>query len=98
MKNGITPEDLTTSYREGFDEGFAAASPEITKTAYAAIILALRQEFGFGRERCRRALIAVNNHIINTLDSIDAIDKVYKEVGLVLKLNDPLEPVQDDDR
>lgn len=95
MKNGITTEDLQKSFKEGFDEGFSAASPEITKTAYAAVVLALRQEFGFGRERCKRALIAMNNHILNTLDSIEAIDKVYDEIGLILKMDNPLEPVQE---
>ena len=94
MKNGITPEDLEKSYREGFDEGFSQASPEITKTAYAAVVLALREE-GFGQTRCKRVLTRTNDLILHTLDSIEAIDKVYEEIGLVLRLNDPLEPVQE---
>lgn len=97
MKNGISTEDLTKSYLEGFDKGFEAASPEITRTAYAAMALALRDEFKFGRDRIVRVLTAVNNHILNTLDSQDAIDKVYHELKLSLHLNDPLQPIQEEE-
>ena len=93
-RNGITPENLEKSFKEGFEAGFNAASPEITKTAYAAVVLALREE-GFGQTRCKRVLTRMNDLILHTLYSIEAIDKVYEEIGLVLHLEDPLEPVQE---
>lgn len=96
MKNGLTPEDIDKAYREGFDEGFAAASPECTRTMFAAVALALHEEYGFGASRCMKVLQAVNNHIINTFDSTDAIDKVFQDLGLEIRLNDPLEPVREE--
>lgn len=98
IKNGLTPEDLEKSYREGFDAGFMAASPEITKTAYAAMALALRDDFKFGRTRIIRVLSSVNDNIMLHLDSTDAIDKVYRDIGISLNLKDPLEPVKEAER
>ena len=54
MKNGITPEDLSRSFKDGYDEGFRDAAPAITKTVYAAVILAARKQLGFGRKHCQR--------------------------------------------
>ena len=93
MKNGLTPEDIDRSFKEGFDAGFAAASPECTRTMFAAAALALREIYGFGADRCIKVLTAMNNHIINTLDSQDAIDRVFRDLKLEIQLNNPLEPV-----
>ena len=75
-------------------KGFELASPEITKTTYAAILLALKDE-GCDREMCKRVLYKVNELTLHHLDSVDAIDQVFREMKLVLKLKDPLEPIQE---
>ena len=96
IRNGITPEDLDKAYHEGFDEGLAAASPELTKTAYAAVALALKDE-GYEKDGIIRVLSRMNDLILHTLDSIEAIDKVYRDLKLSLHLEDPLEPIKEMD-
>jgi hypothetical protein len=96
IKNGITPEDLSKAYQDGYAEGFREAAPNITKTIYAAVILALRDEKRpWGRLRCHRVLDNVDKHVIDTLNSQEAIDKVWKEIGLFLDFRDALEPIKE---
>lgn len=93
IKNGITPEDLTNSYKEGFNEGFHTAAPAITKTLYAAVILAARAQFRFGRKRCMRLIRAVDQEVLNTLTSEEAIDKVFQQIGVQINFGDPIDPI-----
>lgn len=95
MKNGITPEDLSRSFKDGYDEGFRDAAPAITKTVYAAVILAARKQLGFGRKRCQRLITAVDGEVLNTLSSEEAIDEVYRQIGLHLDFGDPLDPISE---
>ena len=95
LKNGITPKDLEDAYREGFEEAWAQSTPGVLKTCYAAIVLALRAELGYGRKRCQRILGAVDDIICNTLTSQEAIDKVYEEIGLILNFQEPFDRVKE---
>ena len=95
IKNGITPEDLDKSYRDGFDEGFASASPSVTKMIYAAVILAAHRVYGFGHIRSRRLIQAVDEEVTNSLSSVDIINEVWEKVGLRLDWYDPVEPIQE---
>lgn len=95
MRNGITPEDLEKEYQKGKRDGFNSASPEITKTLFAAVALAARSEFGFGWQRVKRLLEKANDNVLNTLDSVDAIDQVFDELGLTIDFKDPLEPIKE---
>ena len=48
--NGITEKDLEESYEKGLRDGIHEAGLNITKCCYAAVCLALHDEFGFGAE------------------------------------------------
>lgn len=47
IQNGISPKDLEQSYEEGRQEGFKQAGVSIIRTCYAAICIALHDEFDF---------------------------------------------------
>lgn len=95
VRNGITAKDLEDNYVKGFDEGFKIASGPVIKTCYAAICLALKELHGFGKKRCYDVLQAVDDKILNSLTSMEIIDEVWKEIGLQIDFNDPLEPIKE---
>ena len=97
VKNGITPDDMASEYKKGWDAGFAQATEPVVKTIYAAVCLALNDLHGFGRERCIRVLKRVDWHLFNSLSSMEAIDAVYDRMHLRLDFSDPFERVTEDD-
>lgn len=97
VKNGITPDDMVSEYKKGWDAGFAQATEPVVKTIYAAVCLALNDLHGFGRERCIRVLKRVDWHLFNSLSSMEAIDAVYDRMHLRLDFSDPFERVTEDD-
>lgn len=94
IRNGITPEDLEKEYRNGYDAGFKDAAPCVVKTAYAAICLALQELHGFGQEQCADVLARVDNHILHSLTSIDAIEEVFDKIGLQINFDEPFERIE----
>lgn len=91
MKNGITPEDLKRSYENGYRHGFAEASPATFKTIYAAVCLTLNEMHGFGMKRCRDVLNAVDACVVDQLTSAEAIEAVYKKIGLEIDFGETLD-------
>ena len=94
-QNGITPNDLRAEYDKGFNEGFKRASEPIIKGCYAAICLALHDLYGFGAERCKRVLRAVDGHLIYTLTGEELIEQVLNDMDLEIRMDDPIERVAD---
>lgn len=95
-QNGITLEDLKDNYGKGYRDGFNEAAAPVLRTCYAAMCLALNELYGFGHKRCADALKCVDKHVTETLASQEAIDEVFKRVGLKIEFNDPFERVQEE--
>lgn len=90
-KNGITPKDLEKEYYKGFDVGRDSA----IRTCYAAVCLAARDLLGFGSKRAYKLLLAMDNHVCETLSSMEAIDKVFDEMGITIRFHgDPFTHVE----
>lgn len=94
IRNGITIEDLDKEYHNGWDAGFAEAAPCVVKTAYAAICLALQESRGFGQEECADVLQRVDDHILHSLTSAEAIEEVWNRIGLRINFNEPFERIE----
>lgn len=94
IQNGITPEDLRQEYRKGQEDGFRQAGQVITKCCYAGIVLALHEEFGFGEDRCFRAIKKVDEKVIYALNHSELVDEVLEKTGLRLELDEPFERVK----
>lgn len=88
-KQGISPKDLQEAYNKGYDEGVKLASDYCLKDAYAGFLLAAHEVFGFGRDRCRRLLYAADERVCNSLASNEAIEEVFKTVGVSINFFDP---------
>ena len=91
--HGITAQDLEDAREAGRQEGFKQAGLPIIKCCYAGIILALHDEFGFGENRCYRAIKAVDEQIIWALNHSELCDEVLEKTGLQLDLDEPFERV-----
>lgn len=94
-KNGITPDDLQKEYQKGYEAGFHDSGKPIMRTCYAAACLALNDLHRFSRKRCANVLKRLDWHVTNTLSSQEAIDEVYKRMGLHIDFDDPFERVQE---
>ena len=94
-KNGITADDLQKSYTDGYREGQKDGVNYSLKTCYAAFILAMRKELGFGRERCKKLIRCADEIVCNALTSEETIEQVWNEIGLHLEFEEPFERVQE---
>lgn len=89
-KQGISPKDLQEAYEKGRDEGIKMASSYCLKDAYAAFLMAAHEEFGFvRRKRCKRLLYAADQRVVNSLASDEAIEEVFRTVGVSINFYDP---------
>lgn len=97
VKNGITPEDLEKTFHDGFRQGHHIACERMLEACYAAFALALRREqcTHFGPKRVIRMLRAVDEIILNTLDSEEVINAVFDELGVKLTFNSPFDRIEE---
>ena len=84
-RNGITAEDLKREYERGRSEAINAESDFAVKMIYCGFALALKREFGFGRERIIRAIKAADSIILEELTTEDIIDRVSRELGIAMR-------------
>ena len=92
QKNGITLEDVKRAEEKSYAQGVQAGIENTMKTCYAAICLALNELHGFGTKRCKDVLNAVDEKVVMALTSDEAVDEVYRRMGLVIRFNaGPLE-------
>lgn len=83
------------AYQAGFDAGFRAAAPFTFKAIYAAVCMALHDLHGFGHDRCAKVLMAVDDHVANTLTSTELIEEAWKKTGLYLNFEEPFDRIED---
>jgi hypothetical protein len=92
QKNGITLEDVKRAEEKSYAQGVQAGIENTMKTCYAAICLALNEKHGFGTKRCKDVLNAVDEKVVMALTSDEAVDEVYRRMGLVIRFDaGPLE-------
>ena len=98
-RNGITPEQYDEhgreEYERGLRQGYMDGGTESIKMVYAAVCLAVRELHGWGKKRCYDLLARIDEHVTNHLHSSDAIEEVFREVGLTIDFKDPLERVKE---
>lgn len=97
-KSGILEEELIKAQERGFREGFHQAGQEIVRCCYAGICIALHDEFGFGSERCYRAVKACDEKIKYALHHSELADELIKKAGLKIDWNEPFDRVRRDDQ
>jgi len=96
-RNGITPDALKREYDRGRDDGGREVTQSIGTIYTAAMCLALHEMHGFGRERLYRLMGRMNEIMLETLTAQEAIQKVYKKLGLKFRQDDPFNWLDFDD-
>ena len=91
VKNGITPDDLTKCREEGYQMGVESAVIQ----CYAAMCLALNEQFGFGRERLLRSLTAVDEKVVFAIDSAEMCEDVFQRFGIRMDFKQGMDRVQE---
>lgn len=101
-RNGITPEQYDQhgrkEYERGLHEGYTDGGTESIKMVYAAICLALKELHGWGKKRCYDVLARVDEHVTTHLHSSEAIEEVFREVGLQIDFREPFDRVKEVER
>lgn len=92
VKNGITPDDLKKCREEGYQMGVESAVIQ----CYAAMCLALNEQFGFGRERLLRALTAVDEKVVFAIDSAEMCEDVFRKFGIRMDFSQGMDRVQEE--
>lgn len=92
QRNGITIDDLDRAGKQGYYDGAKIAAESTMRNIYAAVALTLHEMYGFGKTRCERVLNAIDQKVIYALDSKEAIQQAWDEIGLAITFDgDPLE-------
>jgi len=93
VQNGITMKDLEDNFNLGYKKGFNAAGQPIVKACFAAICLSLNELYGFGTKRCCDVLSRVDQHLLTTLSSEEAIAEVWDRIGLKLEFSEAFDRI-----
>lgn len=92
QRNGITIDDLDRAGRQAYQDGAKMGAENTMRNIYAAVALTLHEMYGFGKTRCERVLNAIDQKVIYALDSKEAIQQAWDEIGLTITFDgDPLE-------
>lgn len=73
-----------------YEDGRTAEINGTYQICFAAVCLALNDIHGFGGKRCHRVLEKMQRYIVDCFTSADAVQAVYKRMGLTLDFGDPL--------
>lgn len=95
IKNGITPAYVDKECDKAYARGRDAGIDFSMRLCYAAALLGARDAFGFGHKRCNDLLQAMDHHVVFSLTSDEAIDEVYRRVGLKINFREPLDRIEE---
>ena len=93
MQQGISPEDLKKADEDGFQRGYKAAAIPTIQACYAAICLALHDEFGFGQTRCLRAVRAVDGRIVTMITDEDVRSEALDRLGINIRFEEGVDRI-----
>lgn len=92
QRNGITIDDLDNAAQEGYRDGNKAGAENTMKICYAAIAIVLHAEYEYDTDMIMDFLNKVDNTVLYSLDSHEAVQQVWDEIGLQLSFSgDPLD-------
>lgn len=84
-KNGITLNDLRKEYDRGYKEAVNDVSLKLENTYVAALLLALHETYGFGKQRCMMVAKEMCDIAMKEICADDLLNRLRDEVGIDLK-------------
>lgn len=89
FRNGITTEHLDKEYAQGYRRG----EIHTLQMVYAALMLAVNEEFGFGEKRALKLLKATDQKVLEALTSSELVDEVFNRFKIELDFDAPFSRV-----
>lgn len=93
MQQGISPEDLKKAYNDGFADGYRKAAVPTIEACYAAVCVALHEQFGFGQDRCIRVVSAVDEQIVTMITSEEIRQQALEKAGVDIRFEDGVDRI-----
>ena len=81
-------------YTEGMNKGFKEASWRTLRCCMAGACLMMQDAFGLPDDEIVRGLKIMYDKTAWALEYSDMVDEVLEKTGILLQLDDPLEPIQ----
>lgn len=78
-------------YDQGFEEGFKKSSKYMVPSFYTAILLALKEEFGFGQDEGIAVLNRIHNILVECICDQELQQRVLDEIGVEVDWDQPIE-------
>lgn len=94
FKNGITDQDLQDSFKKGYRQGYHDKAWEIIRSYYAATMLALHEEYGFGQDRCIRALKAIETKLVECISNQELVEEAEKQLKIEINMDEAIDRAQ----
>ena len=85
----IANEAAENAFKMGHDAGGKLVTDNIGTTFTASMCLALNELYGFGKKRLCDIMDRMNTIMLETFTTADAVQKVYKQLGLRFSEEDP---------
>lgn len=99
-QNGITVKDMARvsqeSYDKGFTVGYNTAAENTFQMMIAAMCLALKKQYRFGRKRVLRVLHDVDRRVIYELNSEELIEQVWDELKIQLEFSGEFDRIKEE--
>ena len=86
---------INKAIKENYYRGVDAGKAQAVKTCYAAMCLAARDTYKFGKKRVLRLLHAMDKHVCETMASDEAIDQVFERLGIRITFSAPFENIEE---
>ena len=93
-RNGITPMDLEEEYHRGYKAGCDYVSKNIGTIYTSAMILTLSEQHNFTSEQLCTLMDRMNEYMVGTLTSEEAMQAVFDKFGMTYEQGDPFHPLQ----
>ena len=94
----MMPEPFRSAYsgvwEEGYSAGYYAGGKEVLEYCYIGICIALHDVYGFGEQRCLRALQACDEKIQYALTHKELAAELREKTGFYIDWDDPAERIK----
>ena len=82
-------------FKEGYEKGYKQATHDAGRLAYrsvyGAILIAMRRNFKFGKQRLCRALNTADQLVLEAIHHQELVDAAFEETGIRLNFDAPFE-------
>lgn len=86
---------VNLAIKENYHLGIEAGKAQAIKTCYAAMCMAARDVYGFGKQRVCKMLREMDKRVVETLASDEAVDEVFEQLGLRITFSDPFSNIEE---